>query len=44
MIAPLREKVRFELWEKLDEEHVVVRFVTSWSTTEEDLDYLESVL
>ncbi len=44
MIAPLREKVRFELWEKLDEERTVVRFVTSWSTAEADLDYLESVL
>ena len=44
MIPALREKVRFELWEKLDEERTVVRFVTSWSTTEADLDYLESVL
>ena len=44
MIAPLREKIRFELWEKLDEAHMVVRFVTSWSTTDADLDELERVL
>ena len=43
-IAPLREKVRFEIWEKLDEANTVVRFVTSWSTSQADLDYLESVL
>lgn len=33
----LSEKVRFEVWEKADEEHTVVRFATSWATREEDI-------
>ena len=33
----LREKVAFEYWEKADDTHTVVRFATSWSTTEDDL-------
>ena len=40
----LREKIRFEYWEKYDERHTVVRFATSWSTTEEDLAALETAL
>lgn len=30
----LREKVAFSFWEKYDESHTVVRFATSWSTTD----------
>lgn len=40
----LLEKVRFSFWEKYDESHTVVRFATSWSTTEEDLAQLEQIL
>ena len=40
----LKEQVAFSFWEKKDEEHTVVRFATSWSTTEEDLEALESIL
>jgi len=40
----LKEQVVFSFWEKKDEEHTVVRFATSWSTTEEDLEALESIL
>lgn len=40
----LSEKVRFGFWEKYDESHTVVRFATSWSTSEEDINYLESIL
>lgn len=43
-VSDLRSRVRFEIWEKLNEAETVVRFVTSWSTTDEDLDELESVL
>lgn len=39
----LKEQVAFSFWEKLDEEHTVVRFATSWSTTEEDLMYLAEI-
>ncbi len=40
----LREKVRFGFWERADENHTVVRFATSWSTTPEDLEQLRSIL
>ncbi len=40
----LKRQVRFSFWEKLDNEHTVVRFATSWSTTEDDLEYLEKIL
>ncbi len=40
----LKEKVAFSFWEKADENHTVVRFATSWSTTEEDMKKLEEIL
>lgn len=40
----LKEQVRFGFWEKYDEEHTVVRFATSWSTTQEELAVLQSLL
>ena len=40
----LKRDVAFSFWENLDEKHTVVRFVTSWSTTEEDLKALEGAL
>ena len=40
----LREKVAFEFWEKKDNSHTVVRFVTGWSTTENDLLVLNQAL
>ena len=40
----LQEKVRFGFWEKYDENHTVVRFATSWSTTEEDMTALRQAL
>jgi hypothetical protein len=44
VIDRLLKKVAFEFWEKADETHSVVRFVTGWSTTDEDLDALENAL
>jgi len=44
MMATLSEKVRFSYWEKYDESHTVVRFATSWSTTEEDMTFLEETV
>ena len=38
------EKVDFEYWDKYDENRTVVRFVTSWSTTEEDVAALLNIL
>ena len=40
----IRDKVGFCFWEKYDEHHTVVRFATSWSTTDADIDYLDSVI
>ena len=43
-IEKLKEKVAFSFWEKTDETHAVIRFVTGWSTTEADLDALATAL
>lgn len=43
-IEELREKVGFEIWERCDETHQAVRFATSWATTDEDIEYLKSVI
>lgn len=43
-MAALREKVGFDFWEKADGSHTVVRFATSWSTSEEDLSALAQLL
>jgi len=40
----LSEKVTFSFWETLDENHSVVRFATSWATTEEDVEELREIL
>ncbi|MBQ9364704.1 MAG: low specificity L-threonine aldolase [Schwartzia sp.] len=40
----LQEKVEFSFWEKYDETHTVVRFATSWATTENDTESLMALL
>ena len=40
----LQKKVTFSFWEKFDDTHSVVRFATTWSTTQEELDELEKIL
>lgn len=40
----LKEKVAFSFWERTDENHSVVRFATSWATTDEDIENLKAVL
>ncbi|UDI78376.1 low specificity L-threonine aldolase [Staphylococcus taiwanensis] len=39
-INELKQKVKFAIWEKYDDNHRVVRFATSWATTEENVDKL----
>ncbi|MCD7745773.1 MAG: beta-eliminating lyase-related protein [Lachnospiraceae bacterium] len=39
-----KKQVAFGFWEKKDESHTVVRFATSWSTTEEEIEYLREIL
>ncbi len=43
-MARLSESVIFSFWEKYDESHTVVRFCTSWATSDEQLDALEAIL
>ncbi|MBR0426432.1 MAG: low specificity L-threonine aldolase [Clostridia bacterium] len=40
----LSESIRFSEWEPFDKTHTVVRFATSWSTREEDLEALKELL
>ena len=44
VMEKLQKDLAFSFWEKKDEDHTVVRFATSWSTTEEDLQLLAEVL
>ena len=43
-IKELQKQVKISFWEKYDETHTVMRFVTSWATRQEELDMLESLL
>lgn len=43
-IEELKKKVGFEFWEEYDENHDVIRFVTSWATKEEDVERLIELL
>ena len=43
-MAELKNKVGFSYWEPYDENHTVVRFATSWATTKEQLDLLNSLI
>lgn len=40
----LQAEVGFGFWEAYDQNHTVIRFASSWSTTDEDIAYLETVL
>lgn len=41
MIEELEKKYRYEFWEKIDDEHSAIRFVTSWATKVEDVEELK---
>ena len=43
-LKELETDVRVSFWERLDESHTVVRFATSWATTEAAVKALESLL
>lgn len=43
-IERLQKKVSFDLWDKPDAEHTVVRFASSWATKEEDIEALMQLL
>lgn len=43
-IEKMKKQVIFSFWERLDEEHTVVRVATSWATTEESVEKLIELL
>ena len=43
-VARLKKEVIFTHWGKYDESHTICRFVTSWATTEKELNELERIL
>ena len=43
-LARLKEHVKFDIWEKIDEAHTAVRFATSWATGEEDVEALRALI
>lgn len=43
-LAELSKEVQLGFWEKYDDNHTVMRFATSWSTTEADIEALEKLL
>lgn len=40
----MKKQAVFSFWEKLDETHTIVRFVTSWATRREDIEKLREIL
>lgn len=40
----LQQQVKVSFWEKPDDAHTVVRFATSWATTDDEIDALEKIL
>lgn len=43
-IETLKKQVSFSFWEIFDEKYSIIRFVTSWSTTIEDIQQLKEIL
>ena len=43
-LQKLAENVKFEVWERPDANNTVIRFVTSWATTEKDIEELEKYI
>ena len=43
-LKELQKHVKFSFWEKYDASHTVVRFATSWATTQEKIAELEKLL
>lgn len=41
MLEKLKKHIAYSFWEKYDESHTVIRLVTSWSTSEEDMILLK---
>lgn len=44
VLERIKKEVTVSFWERIDESHTVVRFATSWATTQEKIDHLEKLL
>ena len=44
LVEALSQKMKFTHFGQADKYHTICRFVTSWATTEEELDELEKIL
>lgn len=44
ILPELSKKVVYGFWDKFDDDHTVIRFCTSWATTDDDLKALEKIL
>jgi threonine aldolase len=43
-LEEIKKQVRYDYWERYDETRSVVRFATSWATTDEDLERLAEII
>lgn len=43
-VSDLKKEISFEVWGKYDENHTIIRFVTSWGTTEDEVSKLLDIL
>ncbi len=43
-LASLEKKVMYSFWEKYDDEHTVIRFATSWATSQDDVETLLQII
>ncbi len=43
-LPELRESVKFDIWEKTDADHTVIRLVTNFATTDKEVDELLAVM
>ncbi len=44
VVESLKDKVGFDIWEPYGDKSTVVRFATSWATTQEQMDKLKEIL
>ena len=43
-LEKIRKFVNYSFWEKYDDNNTVIRFATSWATTDDDLEMLRNIL
>ena len=43
-VKELEQRVQFTHWGPYDADHTICRFVTSWATTEDDLNTLQAIV